>query len=305
MITVLVVALAAALVACAAAVFLCRQYVRHTYNAIDRVLDRALQQDPALPAETTGEERLSKLTYKAHRLVETGRLKLAQIGEEKDTVQSFIADMSHQMKTPLAAIYMYTDLLLEGDLSQAEAGEFLLRMKTATEKLRWMMDGLIKVSRLETGAIQLTPVAAGIGATIGEAVKGVLAAAHKRNIHIVVEDFEDAALFHDRKWTREALSNILENAVKYSREGGTIGVAVERLPLYTKVSVTDYGIGIPKEDWHLIFKRFYRGQNAKDHEGAGLGLYLTALVMEKQGGYVMVDSKVGEFTAFSVFLQNC
>ena len=301
---ILAVALAAVALACAVVIFLCRKYVRDTYNAIGRVLDRAMQQDRALLTETTGEDRLSKLAYKAHRLVETGQLKLAQVGEEKDTVQSFIADMSHQMKTPLAAIYMYTDLLLEGDLSQAEAGEFLLRMKAATEKLRWMMDGLIKVSRLETGAIQLAPVAASIGATIHEAVKGVLAAAGQRGIDIVVDDFEDTALLHDRKWTREALSNILENAVKYSREGGTIGVAVERLPLYTKVSVTNHGIGIPKEDWHLIFKRFYRGQNVKDYEGAGLGLYLAALVMEKQGGYVMVDSKVGEFTTFSVFFAN-
>ena len=107
------IALAAAVTACAVAVFLCRKYVRDTYNAIDRVLDRAMQQDRALLTETTGEDRLSKLAYKAHRLVETGQLKLAQVGEEKDTVQSFIADMSHQMKTPLAAIYMYTDLLLE------------------------------------------------------------------------------------------------------------------------------------------------------------------------------------------------
>jgi signal transduction histidine kinase len=208
------------------------------------------------------------------------------------------------MKTPLSGISMYADLLIEGDLSADEEQEFLSRMKSSTEKLQWIMDALIKMSRLEVGAIQLTPIEASIKQTISDAIGSVIAAAAKRNIDITVTEFEDMPLHHDKKWTREAIVNVLENAVKYSAPDGKIEISIEPLPLYTKINVINNGIGIIKDDWHLIFKRFYRGQNVKDNDGAGLGLYLAALIMEKQDGYIMVDSVPGDFTAFSLFFQN-
>jgi len=278
--------------------------VRNTFNAIDKVLDRVLVKDPTLLSGTTGEQRLSKLTYKAHRIVEMCMLDVAQTNAEKETIQGFIADMSHQMKTPLAGISMYADLLQEGNISPEEQQEFLSRIKSGTEKLRWIMDGLIKMSRLEAGAIQLALVRTGISQTISDAVGSVIAAAAKKDICISVAPFEDVQLYHDSKWTREAVVNVLENAVKYTKAGGDIDIAVESLPLYTKIMITDNGIGINKDDWHLIFKRFYRGQNVKDSEGAGLGLYLASLIMQKQGGYIMVDSVPGQGAVFSLFLKN-
>ena len=296
---------AAAIVFCALTIFLCRRYVRQAFNSIDTVLENVLSKDTNSLFEITGENRISKLTYKAHRIMDMCISEVAQTKEEKETIQGFISDMSHQMKTPLSGISMYADLLLEGNLSADEQTEFLSRMKLSTEKLQWIMDSLIKMSRLEVGAIQLAPVDTNIKQTISDAIGSVIAAAAKKNISITVSDFQDMPLYHDRKWTREAIVNILENAVKYSAPDGEIQVSVEPLPLYTKVIITDYGIGIDKNDWHLIFKRFYRGQNVSDKEGAGLGLYLAALIMEKQGGYIMVDSTPGNFTSFSLFLQNC
>ena len=296
--------LCTAIVCCAAAIFFCRRYVRSTFNSVDKVLDRVLAKDSTLLSGTTAEERLSKLTYKAHRIVEMCVLDVAQTNEEKETIQGFIADMSHQMKTPLAGIAMYADLLQEGNISPEEQQEFLSRIKFGTEKLQWIMDGLIKMSRLEAGAIQLAPVRTRIKQTISDAVAGISAAATKKDIRISIADFEDVQLYHDTKWTQEAIVNVLENAVKYTKAGGEIDIAVESLPLYTKIMITDNGIGINKDDWHLIFKRFYRGQNVKDNEGAGLGLYLASLIMQKQGGYIMVDSVPGKFTTFSLFLKN-
>ena len=294
-----------AIICCAMAVFFCRKYVRNAFNAIDKVLDRVLAKDPTLLSDTTGERRLSKLTYKARRIVEMCVLDVTQTNEEKETIQGFIADMSHQMKTPLTGISMYADLLQEGNISPEEQQEFLSRIKSGTEKLQWIMDGLIKMSRLEAGAIQLALVRTGIRQTISDAVSSTVATAEKKDIHISVADFEDVQLFHDRKWTREAIVNVLENAIKYTKSGGKIDISIEPLPLFTKIIITDNGIGINKDDWHLIFKRFYRGQNVRNNEGAGLGLYLALLIMEKQGGYIMVDSVPGRFTTFSLFLQNC
>lgn len=295
----------AAILALTITVLYCRRYVIDAFNSIDKVLDRILSKDNNLRLEITEDDRISKLTHKANRVVDMCISDMAQSKEEKETIQGFISDMSHQMKTPLSSITMYADLLIESNLSAEEQQEFLTRLKVGTEKLQWMMDSLIKMSRLEVGAIQLTPVEAGIKQTISESIGGVVAIAAKKNINITVSSFDDVALYHDRKLTREALNNILENAVKYSPVNGSIEVSIERLSLYTKITITDHGIGIDKSDFNLIYKRFYRGKNAKNYEGAGLGLYLATLIMEKQGGYIMVDAKPFEFTSFSLFLQNC
>jgi signal transduction histidine kinase len=247
------------------------------FNAIDSVLDRVLARDSDLRAETADESRISKLTHKASRVLEM---------------------------RALAGVAMYADLLLEGGLSEEEQKEFMQRIKSGADRLQWMLDALVKVSRLEVGAIRLAPVSENIGQTLSDAISGVAGAASKKIIKITVSDFADAPLCHDGRWTREALANVLENAVKYSAPSGEIRVSVEPLPLYTKVNVADRGLGVEKDERNLIFKRFYRGRNAKGSEGAGLGLYLAALIMEKQGGYIAVDSVPGEYTVFSLFLRN-
>ncbi len=299
------IVLTIAVVGCSLTAILCRRYVGKSFEDMDAILDRILARDEGMRRETLDEDGMSKLNHKANRILDMCLAEVEQSKGEKETIQAFISDMSHQMKTPLAGVSMYSELLLEGGVSGDEQEEFLRRIKAGTEKLQWMMECLIKMSRLEVGAIQLAPVPTGVKRTISLAIGDVLAAAAKKNVNIEVAELDDVTLYHDGKWTREALANVLENAVKYSMPNGVVEVAVETMPMYTKIIVTDHGVGIPKEDWNKIFKRFYRGQNVRDEEGAGLGLYLATLVLEKQGGYIMVDSVPERFTSFSLFLQNC
>lgn len=281
------------------------RYVKRTFNSIDRVLDSVLARNAELSFEAAEDSRLSKLTHKAVKIIQMNAMDISQTKQEKEIIQSFISDMSHQMKTPLSGVAMYTDLLLEGSITEAERQEFLSRIKTGTEKLQWMMDSLVKMSRLEVGAIELSPVSTGIKQTISDSISTVYGAATKKNISIQTAYFEDVPLLHDRKWTSEAIINILENAIKYSSPDNEINISVEALPIYIKISITDYGIGIAPDEWNSIFKRFYRGRNAKDVDGVGLGLYLASLIFQKQAGYILVDSKPGQYTTFSMFLQNC
>jgi signal transduction histidine kinase len=207
---------AVAVIFCTLTIILCRRYVLKAFNSIDMVLDRVLKKDSdLLSVETSGEDRLSKLTHKARRIMDMCVWEVTQTKEEKETIQGFISDMSHQMKTPLSGISMYADLLLEGNLSADEHREFLQRMKSSTEKLQWIMDSLIKMSRLEVGAIQLAPVEADIKQTISDAIGSVIASATKKNINITVSDFQDMPLYHDKKWTREAIVNVLENSKQF------------------------------------------------------------------------------------------
>ncbi|ADY55561.1 histidine kinase [Syntrophobotulus glycolicus DSM 8271] len=301
----LTVTIVIAVILCSLTVLLSYRYVRKAFDSMDAVLDSVLARNAELPFEAAADSRLSKLTHKAVKIIQMNTLDISQTTQEKEIIQSFISDMSHQMKTPLSGVAMYTDLLLEGRTTEPERQEFLSRIKTGTEKLQWMMDSLVKMSRLEVGAIELSPVPAGIKQTITDSISAVYGAAAKRNISIQTAYFEDTLLLHDRKWTGEAITNILENAIKYSPPGGEIKLSVEALPIYTKINITDCGIGIAPDEWNSIFKRFYRGRNAKDVDGAGLGLYLASLIFQKQSGYILVDSRPGKYTTFSMFLQNC
>ena len=207
---------AVAIIACIIAIILCRRYVMKAFNSIDSVLDSILAKDTYLLTETTGEDRISKITYKARRILDMSLAETERTNDEKATIQGFISDMSHQMKTPLSGISMYADLLLEGNISEEEQQEFLARIKNSAGKLQWMMDSLIKMSRLEVGAIQLTPALENIRRTISDAIESIIAVAAKKNINIAVSEFTDTALYHDKRWTREAIANVLENAVKYN-----------------------------------------------------------------------------------------
>ncbi|MCL1995741.1 MAG: HAMP domain-containing histidine kinase [Defluviitaleaceae bacterium] len=291
-------------VICGFGAYLCGRYVRRVFGSIDEILERILAKKFDEPIKTVGENRLSKLSHKANRVMDMCISEVAQTAAEKETIQSFISDLSHQMKTPLAAIAMYTELLAEGGLSEEERQDFLSRTKMSTEKLQWLTENLTKISRLEVGAILLNLKNSSIKQTISEAVVAVLAEADKKNISIAVTDFSNTPLYHDKRWTVEALVNILENAIKYSDEKGEVLVEMWQLQQYSKITITNNGVGIPEEERHLIFKRFYRGENAEDKAGFGLGLYLANVIMEKQGGYIMVDSS-DEKVAFSLFLRNC
>lgn len=290
---------------CGLTALLCYLYVKKTYDAIDQILDSMMAGKYDNLMDTAKENRLSKLTHKAVRILKASTMDIEKTRQEKEIIQRYISDMAHQMKTPLSSIAMYTDLLLEGNITEIERQEFLSRIKTGTEKLQWMMDCLVKISRLEAGVIELNPVPAKIKKTISDSINTVYMEASRKNISVKTAEFEDISLLHDRKWTSEAITNILDNAIKYSPPDSEIYISVETLPVYTKIIITDNGIGIYPDELNSIFKRFYRGRNAKDTDGVGLGLYLANLILQKQGGYIYADSRPGQYTTFSIFLQNC
>ncbi len=299
------IALGISLALCATAALLSRGYARRMAATVDKVLDHVLQKKPLPAADTIGDDYLSKVAHKANRVVDILATDALRAQQDMQTIQGFLADLSFQMKTPLAGIITYSELLMEGGLSVQESGALPGRIHTAAYSLHWMMDCLAKISRLEAGLIALCPRAQGIRETLGAGVDAVRAPAARSQILISIENFEDRPLYHDRKWRQEAFANVLENALKYSPEGGTVAISVEALALYTKVNIKDRGIGIPPGELNMVFQRFYRGSNARDSEGTGLGLYLASLILRNQNGYIAAASGPKKGTVFSLFFQNC
>ena len=136
------------------------------------------------------------------------------------------------------------------------------------------------------------------------ALGGILLNAEQKKIAVTVDCPETVTAAHDRKWTTEALFNILDNAVKYTPEGGKIHVSVVCWEMYVKIDISDTGIGIPEQHQGTIFKRFYREDGVHDAPGIGIGLYLTREIITRQGGFIRVASEVGTGSTFSVFLPH-
>lgn len=255
------------------------------------------------PLQVDEEESLFyKINYRLGRLYEVMNENRRNVAKERADLQELISDISHQVKTPIANLNMINSTLLEQDVPPNKQKEFLLASASQLDKLDFLMQAMIKTSRLETGVISLEKKMQPIYDTLASALGGILLNAEKKQIDVSVDCPEQLAVPHDRKWTSEALFNILDNAVKYTPENGKITVTVECWELYLKISIADTGKGIPEKHQGAIFKRFYREDDVHDIEGIGIGLYLAREIITMQGGYIKVTSVVGKGSTFSIFL---
>ena len=277
---------------------------RKMYRTIDRMLDEILDGEPVSQSDIR-EGEISVLASKAKRVKEKVDLGISTAEEEKEQVKSLISNMSHQLKTPLAGLMMYREMLEDENLDEETRKRFLGKMKGQSEKIDWILQSLFKMVNLEQGAVVFEAEALPVRDTILDAVTAVLDRADRRNIRILTEPFEDRLLWHNRKWTAEVLVNLLENAVKYTEPGGRITISVCPMEMYTEIAVRDTGRGIRQEELTEIFKRFYRSRDVENIEGSGIGLYLSRLILEHEKGYMTAESELGEGSKFSVFLQNC
>lgn len=274
------------------------------YDTVSRLLDDILRgRKVALPQLKEGE--IYVLSAKAARVQENLMLEVEKAEAEKKQVKMLVSNMSHQLKTPLANIMLYEDLLIgEKYHTQEEKEKFLSQMRVQTEKIDWILNSLFKMVKLEQNTMEFTTGAYPIKTTIINSMSDVYEKALKKNISMVMKEFDDVCLLHNPQWTQEAFANILENAVKYSPKGSRVVIDCQTYDMYSVVQIKDEGIGIPKTEQQKIFFRFYRGVNAAAQEGSGIGLYLSRLIVEKEDGYITVESMPGEGSCFRIFLQN-
>lgn len=284
--------------------YLLRRQVLNFSNRMSEVIEKLIRKDENISFEITKETLLSKLENKLKKLVEIINNDKKEYLKEKDSIKSLIADISHQIKTPIANISMYNDTLIERDLEKDKQVMFLKNMKFQVSKLEWLVEALIKMSRLESNIINLNIKRRLLRDTIASALKGVYLKAEEKNIHLTIDCRDDIKINHDKKWTSEALFNVIENAVKYTEIGGEVKVKVEKWDLFSKVDIIDTGVGINNQEINRIFKRFYRSEENTDVEGVGIGLYLANEIITKQGGYIKVKSIKGKGSTFSIFLRN-
>lgn len=280
-------------------------YTKSQMLKIDKILSLSSTElkEGSYDMDETIEAKICNRLYGLYRDLE---VEYKEADMEKKAVEQYIADLSHQIKTPMANLLLYNELLSDEELSADEMREFLGRTHDELKKMNWLFFELTNVTKLEGGAITVVCEPLNLLDALMEAVEKIRVQAREREIEITVDrsEEEDYTALYSRKWTVEALVNILENAVKYSKPGGCIKIKIEELELYIRILIKDNGPGILKKDYPKIFQRFYRGENVKDEPGSGLGLYLAQLILNKEEGYITVSSEYGRGSTFSVYLRK-
>lgn len=273
----------------------------------DRVMERLnLMLEHAIsgePIETSFDEtKMSALETKLAQYLKMNQLGKQQLNDEKERIDALISDISHQTKTPIANMLLYSELLAE-EIQDEKSKEMLEVIHFQAEKLSFLTQSLAKISRLESGVIQMVPERNSVSELIEKVVTQVEPKASMKDIYIDVSSVDGEALF-DMKWTSEAIGNIVDNAVKYTNIGGNIQITVNEYSLFTRIDIRDNGIGIAENDLPKIFGRFYKCSTTQQEEGVGLGLYLARELISGQGGYIKVSSQIEKGTMFSVFLRR-
>ena len=251
-------------------------------------------------AEDTLTARLQHQLLKLRNILTAQNQMLAQ---EKEQLKTLISDISHQLKTPIAAANTFAELLSDGELSAEERTEYITTLQMSLGKLTFLTNSLIKISRLESGIISLKPEKNSLNEIVLQAVKTVYAKAKEKGILITFECDQAFEAVLDFNWTAEAISNVIDNAVKYTPQGGFVRLQITEYPSFLRLDISDSGVGIPEEEQAKIFGRFYRGKQSVGTDGVGIGLYLTREIINKQNGYMKVSSDENGST-FSMFLKK-
>lgn len=243
-----------------------------------------------------------KFQNQAGRLYEIHRAQEQREKELRDQISRSVSDLVHQINTPIANIKMYSEFLKEDSLTAEERRHFADNLERQARKLSWLGEGFAKISRLETGIISLNPERQPVLPVVLSAVDQISLKAEQHGNDICLEGRQDLKACLDRKWTEEVFFNLLDNAVKYSVPESRILVELLEYEIYIRINVCSQGTKVEREEFARVFQRFYRGKNAGEQDGVGLGLYLAREIVNGQRGYMKgkYDSEKGN--VFSVFL---
>ena len=222
----------------------------------------------------------------------------------KEFLKGTISDISHQLKTPLAALTIYNGLLQDKPDEIASVKEFAVKSEKEIERIEMLVQNLLKITKLDAGAIIMNKTLQNIADMVNDIYQHFDFRANEEKKIITLSGPDDIQLFCDRDWITEAISNIVKNALDHTNAGSQVSVEWKMLPAVTQIIIKDNGSGIHSEDIHHIFKRFYRSRFSKDTQGIGLGLPLAKTIVEAHDGNIAVDSVLGKGSTFVINFIN-
>ena len=276
-------------------IFIKNQYRK--INKIDKYMNKILNNDYSLDIRDYVEGDISTLKNDVYKMT----IKLKEQTElsikDKKYLEETLADISHQIKTPLTSMYVINDILSDNDLDKKSQIEFLNKNRNQLERIEWLVTTLLKISRLDSGMVTLKRDNINIDNLINKTIEPIKIMAELKNISIKT-DIETSNFYLDFNWTLEALTNILKNACEHTNNNGSIKIEVTENPLYLNIKIIDNGVGISESDKKHIFDRFYKGKTNKD--SIGIGLNMAKKIINLQNGEIECISKINEGTTFDI-----
>lgn len=288
--------------------FLGCSYFRKRQNRISGLTNymKSLSRgDYRLEVEDNEDDELSGLRNEIYKLTVFLREQAARALEQKRALADAMTDISHQLKTPLTSMTVLIDNLSENDdMEKATRQRFTAEITRQLAGMSWLITAMLKLSRLDAGVVQLEKVQVWAEDLVGEVLQRLELVAEWRDVSFSVKIPEGMALSVDRKWTGEALMNIVKNAVEYSPAGDRVEISGEENDVYVQIMVRDHGKGISEEERKNLFRRFYNGHSLRE-DSIGIGLALAKEIVEKQDGHITVDSGEEDGTVFFIrFLKG-
>lgn len=262
---------------------------RKEMEELSVALEKLINGETVTFSQKTGDTLPSKVRGQLERLSGMIAYREQQMASEKEQIKSLISDIAHQLRTPLANAECYLELLTE--ICREDQKEYLRAIAESEQKIRFLTEAFIKMSRLESRIIQIKKESPFLYRTVLGSILQIQKTAEQKQLEVELDMEETIEVWHDPNWLGEALYNLLDNSVKYSPVGGKIRIRAKQDEMYTRILVRDYGTGILAEEENKIFQRFYRGQKADGQPGFGLGLYLAREIVQMHGGFLKATRK--------------
>ncbi len=262
---------------------------RKEMEELSVALEKLINGEAVTFSQKTGDTLPSKVRGQLERLSGMIAYREQQMASEKEQIKSLISDIAHQLRTPLANAVCYLELLAE--ICREDQKEYLRAIAESEQKIRFLTEAFIKMSRLESRIIQIKKESPFLYRTVLGSILQIQKTAEQKQLDVELDMEETIEVWHDPNWLGEALYNLLDNSVKYSPVGGKIRIRAKQDEMYTRILVRDYGTGILAEEENRIFQRFYRGKKADGQPGFGLGLYLAREIVQMHGGFLKATRK--------------
>lgn len=273
---------------------------KRLYLQVDKVLTNYINGDYSCHLPQNNEGAIFQIFSSVEQLATMLQSKSETEHKAKEFLKDTISDISHQLKTPLAALTMYQEIIESEPENADTVKQFSGKMGISLKRMEQLILSMLKITRLDTGNIVFEKSSCRVTELIAHSINELTTRAKNENKEILMDGNPEQLLVCDMEWTGEAIGNIVKNALDHTQPGGTVRITWEHTPAMLRIFIADNGGGIAPEDIHHIFKRFYRSKHSLDTQGVGLGLSLAKSIIEGQGGVISVQSELGAGTTFTL-----
>ena len=269
------------------------------YN-LSQYIDKILNKEYVLKIEENSEDELSNLKNQLYKITVMLQEEAGESVKQKEETLKAVSDISHQLKTPLTSALILLDNIYENPVMEEETRKkFIVEITHQVEEMNWLIVSILKLSRIDANVVEFKNVNINVKKLIDTIVSELEIIAELKNVKFKKDFSEDFAFIGDFNWNKEAIKNIVKNAIEYTKQNSTITIKVLQNNVYTEISIQDQGKGIDSKDITHIFERFYKSKNSSENS-IGIGLALSKSIIEKQNGNILVDSKLNEGTKFII-----